>query len=152
MRLEKYEYRHNAELFEVMKISEPWANYHRAQFDAVMQKREGFVLVDNEGKIAGCIVISDFYPGIDAMVHCSVLPKYHRRWLTRSIYKQVFDYIFETLGLDRCSGYIVDGMTPRWFHERLGFKYVGCQRKLFPVNGVKKDVFIFDMLKEERRW
>ena len=152
MRLEKYEYRHNAELFEVFKQSEPWWNYHRAQLDSVLLQREGFVLVANNGKLVGAIMISDYTPGSDAIVHCSVLPEYHRRWLTRSIYKQVFDFVFDTMGLDRCTGYVIDGLTPEGFHERLGFKYVGRLRRLIMAKGEKRDLIMYDMLKEERRW
>jgi RimJ/RimL family protein N-acetyltransferase len=152
VRLEKYEYRHNAELFEVAKLSEPWHKYHRAQFDAAFAAREGFVLVANDGALAGCIMVSDYFPGVDAMVHCTVAPEYHTRWLTKSIYKEVFDFVFVTLDLHRCGGYVIDGMTPQGFHERLGFKQVGIMRQLITIEGEKHDLILYDMLKEERRW
>lgn len=152
MRLEKYEYKHNVELFELAKVTEPWWHFHRAQFDNVFVSREGFVLVANDGTLAGCIVVSDYHPGVDAVVHCSVHPKYQKRWLTRKIYKEVFDFVFETLDLVRCSGYVIDGLTPQGFHERLGFKYVGRLRQFVTVDDKKHDFIWYDMLKEERRW
>ncbi len=152
MRLIPYEYKHNARLMEIYKITEPWVEFHRAKFDAWFAGREGFVLVSSCGKIVGAITFTNYQPNSDITIHCSVLPEYQKRWLTKSIYKQVFDVPFVKLGLERCSGFIIDGCTPRGFHERLGFKYEGTLRRSIRVQGEYRDVHLYGMTKDERRW
>ena len=151
MHLEPYEYKHNACLIEIAKVSEPWIKWHRALFDASLAGREGFVVVSG-GKIAGCITFSDYNPDADITIHCSIHPEYHKRWLTKTIYKQVFDFPFVTLGLKRCSGYIISGCTPIGFHERLGFKEEGIRRQAVVINGTPRDIYLYGMLESERRW
>ncbi|MFZ4856135.1 MAG: GNAT family N-acetyltransferase [Desulfuromonadaceae bacterium] len=153
MYLVPLEYRHHAELMEVVKIAEPWMYIHRAAFDAILGGREGFVLVDAAGRIKGAITYSDYRPGVDVIVHCTVHPDCHRKWLTKKIYTQVFDHVFVTLGLHRCSGHRVSGtLTPDTFHERLGFVHEGTIRQGARIQGELQDVFIYGMLKEDRRW
>jgi RimJ/RimL family protein N-acetyltransferase len=152
MHLEPYEYKHNARLMEIAKISEPWIEWHRALFDASLAGRQGFVIVDRKSLIIGCITYSDYHTGSDVTIHCSVLPDHHGRWLTKAIYKQVFDYVFITLGLPRCSGYLIEGCTPLGFHERLGFKKEGIKRDLVRIQETLRNVHIYGMLESERRW
>jgi RimJ/RimL family protein N-acetyltransferase len=153
MKLIPLEYRHNAELMEVVKIAEPWMYVHRASFDAILATREGFVLMDSQGRIKGAITYSDYRPGDDIIVHCTVHPDSHSRWLTKQIYKQVFDHVFVTLDLPRCSGYRISGTgTPDTFHRRLGFKHEGIVRVSVRVQDERRDVHLYGMLRNERRW
>lgn len=153
MKLQKLEYRHHAELMEVAKAAEPWMYMHRASFDAVLATREGFVLLDNSDRIHGAITFSDYRPGDDIVIHCTIHPDHQRRWLSKQIYRQVFDYAFVTLELPRCSGFRIDGTgTPATFHERLGFKLEGIVRQSLQVQGERRDVYLYGMLKGERRW
>ena len=137
---------------EIVKITEPWFEYNRASFDGMMAGREGFVLVASDGKIIGAITFSNYQPGSDITIHCTVLSEYQKRWLTKAIYKQVFDVPFITLGLERCGGFVIEGCTPQGFHERLGFKQEGTLRKFVKIKGEYRNVHIYGMLKEERRW
>lgn len=153
MKLIPLEYHHYGELMEVAKLAEPWMFIHRASFDSIMSGREGFVLIDAAGSVQGAVTFSDYRPADDIIVHCSVHPEYHRRWLTKEIYRQVFDYVFVTLELHRCSGFRIDGTgTPETFHERLGFKLEGVVRQGVRVQGERRDIYLYGMLKDERRW
>lgn len=149
MRLMPYEHNHNNRLVEIAKISEPWFTYNADTFNA---DRTGFVILNNENKIVGSSLFSDYFVGADITIHNMVLPEYFGRWITRSIYKEVFDYPFVSLGLERCSTYIIDGFTDPKAVERAGFTQEGIKRKLVEVDGVKRDVILYGMLKHERKW
>lgn len=153
MYLAPLEYRHTAELMEIVKVSEPWMYVHRAAFDAILATREGFVLIDSLGRVKGAITYSDYRPGTDIIVHCTVHPDSHRKWLTKKIYQTVFDHVFVTLNLPRCSGYRISGTgTPDTFHERLGFKLEGVIRQGVKVKDKLQNVNLYGLLRDERRW
>src|SRR6266540_2683126 len=122
MKAINYNYAHNTDLYPIYQQSEPWAEHTRITFDSQMSTAEGFTLVNGDGKICGAIMFSQYRPGSDIVIHCSVHPDYHKRWLTKEIYKRVFSYVFDYLELPRCSGFAIDGLTDPEFHKRFGFK------------------------------
>lgn len=152
MKAINYEYAHNNELYPVYCAAEPWNNYDRINFDSMLSGKEGFTLISESGEICGAIIFDQYRPGNDITIHCSVHPKYHRRWLTRRIYNQVFGYVFDQLELPRCSGFAVEGLTDLTFHLRLGFKPEGCIREAVFKDGRRRAIFLYGMLASERKW
>ena len=147
-----YEYAHNNDLYPVYCAAEPWNGYDRINFDSQLSGKEGFTLVDHNGNLCGAIMFDMYRPGDDIVIHCSVHPDYHKRWLTRTIYKQVFGYCFDFLELPRCSGFAVEGLTDPTFHLRLGFKPEGCIRDAVFKAGRRRSLFLLGMLANERKW
>ena len=152
MKLEELQHRHFPYLFEVISLSEPLFDLDRNTSDRLFSQREGFVLVTNKGDIVGHITYDSYTPRLDAMIHCGVIPQYQKKWLTKSIYKQVFDRIFIDLECVRASGYAVEGLNDLTFHERLGFKLEGIVRNGFRHFDKYYNLRIYGMLKDERRW
>jgi len=122
-------------------------------FEAVMDAREGYVVV-HQGNVVGVISFSDYTPGIDIRIHASVLPKYHARWITKTIAKTVFEYPFVHLGLQRLSAISFKGVTDSVgaFLEHLGFTLEGCIRKAANINNEPTDINLYGMLREECKW
>lgn len=152
MRLEKLEHKHYPALFEVTRVCEPWFDLDRNTSDRLFAQREGFVVVTNEGKVVGHITFSDYTVKLDVIIHCSVLREYQTRWLTKSIYKECFDYVFNEMQCIRASGWAANGLTDLNFHERLGFKLEGIYRSGLRIKGNYYDLHRFGMLKSERKW
>lgn len=152
MQIVPIEHKHFQELFKVTTICEPWWGMDRNTSDRLFSKREGFVLVSEEGKVAGHITISDYTVKLDTFIHCSVLPEYQKRWLTKHIYKTVFDYVFDELECIRATGWAAEGLNDLTFHERLGFKHEGVHRKSLRIMDKYYDLHHYGMLKDERRW
>ena len=119
-----------------------------------MEKRQGFVVKNNEGRMVGCISFSDYIPEQDITIHCFIDPEYHGKWATKSIYNVIFDYAFEHLGVNRVSGFSVVGVTDRAgrFLEALGFKKEGTLRQRIKRTDGFYDVNLYGLLKNERRW
>ncbi len=127
-------------------------------FRAIMSKREGFVLIA-DGQIIGAVSFSDFMAEMDITVHIFTDPAWHGRFSSRRIYKAVFDYPFEQLGLPRVTAYLPKSKEHRPFEKvarylkALGFQYEGTVRnRLKMPDGNLWDVEIYGLLKEERRW
>ena len=71
------------------------------------------------------------------------------------MYKDVFDYPFEILGLRRVSSYSIEGVTDKAgrFLEGLGFKQEGVIRnRARKPDGSYADIKIYGLLREEARW
>jgi len=152
MKLETLSHKHFPALFHITQQTEPHLDLDRNTSDRLFGQREGFVLLNNADKVVGHITLSDYAVRLDVVIHCSVLPEYQKRWLTKSIYKQVFDHVFEELECVRASGFAVCGLTDLTFHERLGFKLEGVYRKGLRIKDTYYDLYRYGMLKDERRW
>lgn len=142
------------ELFEIAKCAEPFGDINLYQYTANMDKREGYVLITREGKIAGCVSFSDFVPGVNIVIHCMVDPEYHKRWVTREILKTLANYVYEELGLPRMSGFSIKGRTDEAgeFLLKLGFKREGCIRQGINIKSNYYDLMLFGLLKEDCKW
>ena len=149
MKLEQLQAHHLPALRDISKITDEWLEYTDEEFYQVFSQFAGWA-IEHEGLIVGYIVLSDYKPFRDISVHCSVLPEYHRRWLTKGIYKTVFDTIFLGFQLPRCSSWTFGDMGGRKFLERLGFKYEGTVRSSYIFNGEWIDTHIYGMLPNER--
>jgi RimJ/RimL family protein N-acetyltransferase len=156
MKIVPIEHKHYAELFRVTSICEPWWGLDRNTSDRLFSKREGFVLIaesgSDEGKVVGHITLSDYTVKLDVFIHCSILPEYQRRWLNKTIYRTVFDYVFNVLECVRATGWATEGLNDLTFHERLGFKREGVHRQNLRIKDKYYDMHYFGMLKNERRW
>ena len=152
MKLEELNHKHFPDLFEVTKLSDPWLDLDRNTSDRLFSQREGFVLVTNDNKVVGHITFDSYTPRLDIIIHCSVIPEYQKRWLTKAIYKQVFDKVFNDFECIRASGFAVEGLNDLTFHERLGFKLEGITRNGFRHFNNYYNVRSYGMLKNERRW
>lgn len=146
------EHKHYPELFNIIQITEPYISLDRNTSDRLFSQREGFVLTNKYNKVVGHITVSDYSVKHDIVVHCSVIPEYQKKWLTRSIYKKVFDYVFNDLECVRASGFAVEGLNDLSFHERLGFSWEGCYRKGFRIHDKYYNLHRYGMLANERRW
>lgn len=155
MRLEVLKDYHYPVLLEIARSAESW---HEAttleQFTATMKLREGFVLVAKDGRLAGCISFSDYAPETNIIIHCTVEPRYQRRWVTREILKSIAKYVYDDLGLPRMSGLCVGNKTDEAgsFLEKLGFKLEGIIRKGVKLPDGYFDLKLYGMLKEECKW
>jgi RimJ/RimL family protein N-acetyltransferase len=152
MKLEQLEHKHFKELFEVIKLSEPIYDLDRNTSDRLFSQREGFVLINNNDKVIGHITLDNYTPRLDIMVHCGVIPEYQKRWLTKSIYRQVFDKVFIDLECVRASGYAIEGLNDLSFHERLGFRLEGISKMAFRHFDKYYNVRSYGMMNHERRW
>ena len=124
------------------------------QFAAQLKKREGFVVVAKNGELAGCVTFSDYVPGVNIMIHCTVADKYQKRWVTRGILKRVSEYVYDELGLGRMTGFCVPGKSDKAgaFLLSLGFKHEGTIRQGVKLPDGFFDLELFGMLRSECRW
>lgn len=154
MKLVPLEHKYFPDLFKVTSITEDWLDLDRNTSDRLFSQREGFVIVDNynSNKVIGHITFSDYSVKLDVIIHCSILPDYHGVWLTKKIYKECFDYVFNELKCVRASGYAVKGINDLTFHERLGFTLEGVYRMGFRLHDKYFDLYRYGMLAHERRW
>ena len=152
MKLVPLEHKHFPKLFEITSITEPWYGFDRNTCDRLFSQREGFVLENKGGEVIGHITVSDYIPLLEAIIHASVLPEYKSRWLTKSIYKRVFDFVFNDLECRRAVGRAFAGYTDLHFHQRLGFTLEGILRDGLLIRGQYSDILIYSMLPSERRW
>ena len=149
MRLEQLTPQHLPAVRSISIITDDWLEYTDDEFFAVFSQFTGWAII-HEGLVVGYIVLSDYKPYRDVSVHVSVLPEYHRRWLTRSIYNEVFGFIFEYLRVPRCSSWTFGSMGAPEFLKRLGFKYEGTVRSSYIHRGEWIDTHLFGMLPNER--
>jgi len=152
MLIQPIEHKHFPGLFDVTAICEPWWGFDRNTSDRLFSQREGFVLLNDNEDVCGHITLSDYAVKLNVVIHCAVLPDYQKRWLTRKIYTTVFDHIFDELGCVRATGFSIDGLNGRGFHERLGFTHESTFRKGFRLRENYYDLHYYGMLKNERRW
>ena len=156
MWIDKLNKKHYEALFEIVRRAEPYMkNLMFEQFVQTMDTRVGYVVVRNDGKLAGSINFSDYVPGQNIIVHCFVDPAHHKRWRSKKLLRIGFDYVFNRLDLPRLSGFCIPGVSDKAgkFLLSLGFRHEGLVRKgaLLP-DGLHYDVKLFGMLKEECRW
>lgn len=121
-------------------------------FGKIMDTRTGFVLQRN-GKTIGTITFSDYVPGCNIVIHFSIDKAYHKRWVTRTILKEAFGYVFNTLELPRVSTYVIidkskDADTGKLL-SKLGFKIEGIMRKSIRLYDGLHDLILYGLLKEE---
>ena len=155
MWLDTLQTKHHKVLYEIAMTSEPYdSNMTEVAFCSTMATREGFVVVDKDGQIVGCISFSDFTPGIDILVHCTVRAEKQGRWVTRKMLREVFGYVFYSLDLPRVSGFCVPGKSDVAgdFLLQLGFKLEGIRRQTVKLPDGLHDVKLFGMLRDECRW
>jgi len=154
MRIDTLRHEHYGALYEVSKKADPPMPFPSfVEFEGFMKGAEGFVIVRNDGKLCGCLYFTRYVPLVDILIHAFVDRDFKGRWLTRAMIKEVFDYPFESLFLPRISAYCIPGYTAdtRNFLEGLGFKHEGTIRKGARTQGRYYDVFMYGLLKEERR-
>jgi len=154
MNLEPLTERHYPEIYKIALSSEPWTTgMIFEQFRGVMQGREGYVLIHRD-MVIGCISFSDYQPMCNVLIHCVVDTKYQKRWATKGILKQLFEYAYDTMDLPRMSAISIVGYSDKAceFLERLGFKPEGVIRKGVRLPDGLFDLKMFGMLKEECKW
>jgi RimJ/RimL family protein N-acetyltransferase len=152
LRLVDLHHSHFPGLFQVTAETEHYLELDRNTSDRLFSQREGFTLLADSGEVAGHITFSDYAVKLDVVIHCSVLPQYQKRWLTKSIYKRVFDRVFHDLECKRASGFAIAGLTDLTFHERLGFRLEGIYRTGVRLREQYYDLLRYGMLAHERRW
>lgn len=142
---------HYQDIYEIAMSSEPWTTgMSFEQFVSVMQKREGYVLV-HQDKVIGCISFSDYSPLSSILIHATIETRHQKKWATKNILKQIFQYVFDTLELPRLSGISIVGMSDSAgeFLIKLGFKEEGIIRKGLRLPDGYYNLKMFGMLKEE---
>lgn len=144
--------KHYADLYRISQITDTWVKHTRESSDKYFSTCFGWVLVHGND-IVGYIVFSNYQPELDISIHASVLPQFRGRWLTKGIYKTVFNHAFDLLKCKRVTSWRVHDYTdPNWL-PRLGFVEEGVARHAFvDPNGVPKNVTMYSMLPDERRW
>lgn len=143
---------HLPALYDICNTTDPWAERSIKEHNEFFSSCGGWV-IKHKDKVVGYIVLMNHRPYMDIAVHCSVLPEYHGKWMTKSIYKHVFNHIFEELKVPRCSSWRIGELSNKTFLDRLGFKAEGTIRKGFITSdGIWHDVYLYGMLPEERRW
>lgn len=151
MHLEPLSPKHYPDLHAICNITDKWTHRTTKEFLDEFSEYGGWAVMDKT-RVAGYIILSGHIPYFDVAVHCSVLPEYHSKWMTRNIYKTVFNHVFVELKLPRCSSWLFDGYSNPTFLERLGFKKEGVRRSGYIINDKWVDVQMYGMLPEERRW
>lgn len=156
MRLEKLSPEHYTALFWLMRACDPLCvDISPEQFWANITQSQGFVVMDNTDNVIGKVTFSDIVPQCNAIIHATVYPQYRKRWLTKSIIRQVFDFAFNVLRLRRVSGFELAGQTPEGGQllRRLGFKKEGNIRCGYrKLDGSYGDIITYGILREECRW
>lgn len=142
---------HYPVLYDITKVTDIWVARTPQEHNEFFSKCSGWV-VEHKGKVVGYIILMNHIPYMDIHIHCSVLPEYQSKWMTRKIYATVFNTIFKELLLPRCTSYIIDGYSHPTFLSRLGFKQEGTVRKGYIVGDKWCDVHLYSMLAEEQRW
>lgn len=145
---------HYRGLYDVTKALEFSGCSDFDQFVSRFENMTGFVVVADDGKLAGCISFDSYVPSLDVMIHIFIGKEYRGQWRTGEIAKQVFDYLFDTLMLPRASCVSFPGLTDAAAKmiDSLGFKLEGIKRKGLLYEGQYYDVRMYGLLKEERRF
>lgn len=142
------------QLYQIVRNVEQWGGYISYEaFCSRMRQREGFVVLDGD-RVIGAVTFSDFIPGADITIHCDIDPSYQRRWVTRNICREVFSWVYNDLGLPRCSTFTFPGKTDiaERFVIALGFKMEGLKQKAALLSDGLSDVKLLGMLKEDCKW
>jgi len=151
MTLQQLTANHYPTLYDICNITDSWIRRSIKEHNDFFSSCSGWV-VKHKSKVIGYIILMNHIPYMDIAVHCSVLPEFHGKWMTKKIYKTVFNYIFEELWLPRCTSWLIDGYSNPTFLSRLGFVHEGTTRKGY----IKEDRFVnvhnYGMLSEDRRW
>lgn len=146
---------HHEALYEVSKKSAPARPFQSfVEFEAWMEGGEGFVVVRNDGILAGCVYFTRYVPMVDILIHAFVDQEFRGRWITRGMVKKILDYPFESLFLPRVSAYYIPDagiFDTRPLLAGLGFKHEGTIRKGMRINGAYYDVMLYGLLKDQRR-
>lgn len=142
---------HLPTLYDITMITDTWVTRTIPEFMDTFSRYGGWAIKHNN-IVVGYIALMNHIPNRDIVIHCSVLPEYHTKWLTKSIYTTVFNYIFDELKVARCSSWTIEKFKNGNFLERLGFTHEGTVRKGFAINGKLVDLFGYGMLPDERRW
>lgn len=151
MTLEPLHPTHLPTLYDVSKAVDFWSDRTISEFIDTFSQYDGWAVVRDTTPI-GYIVLCNHIPYSDIMIHCSVLPEFKTRWLTKHIYAQVFNKIFREYNLPRCTSWAVVGSDGDNFLPRLGFQKEGTIRKGIFFNGGFHNVNTYSMLPEEQRW
>jgi RimJ/RimL family protein N-acetyltransferase len=151
MQLEQLAAHHLPALRDISSQTDEWLEYSDAEFYEVFSQFAGWAIL-HDGLVIGYIVLSDYKPYRDLSVHCSVLPEYRTKWLTKGIYKTVFNTIFDGFQLPRCTSWTFGSMGGSQFLERLGFKYEGTVRNSYIFKGEWIDTHLYGMLPNERKF
>src|SRR6266568_4513057 len=110
LKLSKLSPEHYRALYEIVQKAEPVWNLGFVAFCSIMETREGFVAVANDGTIVGAGTFSHMEPGLDIVVHAFCDPAWHRRWANKRMLRQIFDFPFIELDLPRVSGFSIVGV------------------------------------------
>lgn len=122
-------------------------------FVVYFYKIEGWVVLDGE-RVVAVVYFDGYVPNCTILLHCVSDPEYKTRWVNRRLLHEVFDFTYGTLGLQRVSGYSVQGLTDGVGKSlvHLGFTSEGVQRKAAFIKGTHWNLELFGMLREECRW
>jgi len=154
MNLVPLEDKYLRDLFHIVSEYEPGGS--SLSYDMVaftFRNQEGFVIV-NDDKVIGYLTLSHITPLCDAILHNVVKTEYRGKWMTRDIIKKIFDFIFNTLELQRVSSFSIIGITDEVDNvlEKLGFVQEGIKRNIHKLNGNYYDVKLYGMLRSECKW
>jgi hypothetical protein len=143
------------DVFRLLRDFDPsfeWATLDH--FVVYFFKVEGIV-VEDEGRIIAAMYFDNFIPECDIVIHCVADPEYRVRWMMRGkVFNWGADFVYNTLGLGRMSGYSIEGVTNKVGHflETIGFKHEGTKRGAIFVHGEHRDLHLYGMTREESRW
>lgn len=123
------------------------------EFRKMMNKREGWVF-EEDGKLIGAVTLSDYEEGLNVIIHATINPEYHGRWLKKDEIYEVFTYCFCELMVERVTGMSVPGVSDDAGKLLLafGFQKEGIMRNACRMNGRLHDVVLYGFLRDECRW
>ena len=58
------------------------------EFWKEMENRIGWVLFD-ENRLIGCVSLSNYCPNSDIVIHATIYPEYHGKWINRKLLKEI---------------------------------------------------------------
>jgi RimJ/RimL family protein N-acetyltransferase len=151
---ERLSHKHIPELYRVACVSEPYIpKVNILEFESAMSMRDGFVFKIGD-EIIGATTLSDYMPGVDAVMHVFINPAVHGKWINRELLRVTFNLPFNVLKLPRVSSYHIPGLTDAAakFQSNLGFTIEGRKRKALLHDGHLMDVVLVGMLREECVW
>jgi len=126
-----------------------WAA-ERIGIDGFRADAKAIAVLADSGRIQAVVVYDTFSIDRDVGQCCVHIATDNRRsWATRRTLQILFDYPFETLGLDRITAFVgANNRLAQVLAIRLGFQFEGRER-----GGARSgDLVMFGMLKEECVW
>jgi RimJ/RimL family protein N-acetyltransferase len=140
-------------MYRIARAYEPFAeSVTPEQFNLVVARQEGWLVADGD-ELAGYVSLSDFRPLHSVILHATIRPEYHSRWITKSVLGTVFGHLFhpDRLDLVKVYSYAVYGVTYAAAKalDQMGFKRIGVDRKGLMVGGQCYDTIRYEMLREE---